>query len=179
MIYLIKSHVDFRISNIICYYMRILTVILCFFFIAASGFAQTLPTAPPPSAEFIAENINDTGKWSLQFPTVRGYAYQVEESTDLENWTPSANSHFYGNGNTQKCFICDGPIPPATSNSSNSSGSGPNWVWALRTINLKLFQTANGQGSGTVRLHRPSYTPAGAADPLPAWDAVLTESFHP
>jgi hypothetical protein len=140
MICLIKSHVDFRISNIICNCMRIFTVILCFCFITASGFAQTLPTAPPPSAEFISENINDTGKWSLQFPTVRGYAYQVEESTDLENWTPSANGHFYGNGNTQKCFICDGPIPPATSTSSNSSGNGPNWVWALRTINLKFIR---------------------------------------
>jgi hypothetical protein len=141
--------------------------------------AQTNSSLPPPSAEFIAENINDTGKWYLKFPTVRGYAYQVEESTDLENWTPSANGHYYGNGNTQKCFICDGPIPPAASTSSNASGSGPNWVWALRTINLKLYQTTNGQGPGIIRLSRPSYTPSGASEPLAAWDAVLAESFPP
>jgi hypothetical protein len=63
--------------------------------------AQTAP--PPPVAEFTAQKVGDTGKWSLEFDTIPGYGYTVEESQDLATWSALPGGWFYGNGVHQKC----------------------------------------------------------------------------
>jgi hypothetical protein len=65
--------------------------------------------APVPIATFTPERVGDTGRWYLNFDTKSGWKYTVEESSDCQTWTPSTNGVFFGNGQKQKCFVCEGP----------------------------------------------------------------------
>ncbi len=131
---------------------------------------------PPPVAVFQAELVNGIGKWSLQFETIPGYGYTVEQSQDLEHWDSAPNGLFYGNGNGQKCYICDGPMPPLQTSGTGGGTPPPTPSWNLQELEFVLqLQTDN--GSPTFRLKRPAYTPIGATGPLAAWDQICSQAL--
>lgn len=139
-----------------------------------ASFAQS--QAPPPTADFQAALVNGTGKWSLVFDTLPGYGYTVEESQDLENWTPAGNGMFYGNGSQQKCYICDGPMPPSESTGNGGVNPPATPTWSLRDLQFVL-QLQSDNGSPSYRLKRNAYTPIGGTAELDAWDAIVTEAL--
>ena len=132
--------------------------------------AYELPALENP--EFFGEADGSVGKWSLCFPTVPGCEYTVQQSTDLNEWTAIPGATYYGTGDLEKCYICDGPLPsePAPTPSPQASeGLG----WHLEHWNLNLELVAEGLSS-SYRLSRPSYTPFGQTESLAPWDVVLT-----
>lgn len=138
------------------------------------SFAQS--PALPPTADFQAELVNGTGKWSLVFDTLPGYGYTVEESQDLVSWTPAGNGMFYGNGSQQKCYICDGPMPPAPSSGNGGITPPTTPTWTLQDLQFVL-QLQSNNGSPYYRLKRPAYTPNGGTSELAVWDEIITGSL--
>ncbi len=94
---------------------------------------QTPSALAQSSAEFTCGVETDPdGKQYLSFPTLPGYHYTVETSSDLESFLPASGGFFYGNGDPHRFFFLQGPVPGTSSGSGPDNGGNPEIV--ARTI---------------------------------------------
>ena len=163
----------------------------CFLAIAFFAFS-TLPllatlTEPPVRTEpelavpvFDAELVvkadnTEIGFWYLYFDTIPYYLYSMEESQDMVTWTPSPTGYFYGDGTPMKSFVCEGPMPAA----STGSGGGTSGVGQpLRTLNIEITKVENLNING-YHLLRRSYTPSPDSPAYNPWDVLRSDDPLP
>jgi hypothetical protein len=73
---------------------------------------------------------DEVGTW-LEFPSATWYEYQVEQSSDLSNWTAAPAGKFYGNGNTLRYLVTEEvkASPPGNQSAGGAAGNnGGNWM---------------------------------------------------
>ena len=51
-------------------------------------------------------------EWWLEYETLPGWNYVIEESQDLQTWSPMAGGFAYGDGGLKRRFIIHDPVPP-------------------------------------------------------------------
>lgn len=132
--------------------------------LSGTALAQTVPVLNPPIAWRYVP-YPETGEWWLEYDTVPGFTYLIEESQDLVSWQPSAGGFYYGDGGTVRKFVTTGPMP-GDPNAPAPLPSPPGPTREFRNVPYTLT-VASTASSPQVHLKREATTG------FPAWDRVL------
>ncbi len=138
------------------------------------GFASTLllgvpasqAQANPPPISWNYRGYAETQEWWLEYETLPGWNYVIEESQDLSAWTPMAGGFAYGDGGLKRRFITSGPVPPEPDGIPAAGPPEGPVTKEFRSISWTVTLSAN-PASPVIHVRREAF------EPFAAWDKVV------
>jgi hypothetical protein len=137
---------------------------------------QSPANANNPPVPTVQITSDDQGRQFLNFTSIPGYHYVIEESTDSAVWQPAPAGFIYGNGSAHSYFLTQ--IPPAT---LDPDGDGtPNFILrSQKTIHVRMVHVFFlKDGGDRVRIDGMLPSPETGADPVPYF-AIILGNFPP
>lgn len=141
---------------------------LRFLFILAAFVPVAAAQNNPGPIQWRYVGYAETAEWWLEFETLPGWNYVIEQSQNLQTWEPMPGGFAYGDGGVKHQFITHGPVPPVPGSQPPPQSSGPTSPpKTVLSFNWTVTLSAD-PASPTVHLKREASLPDH-----PAWDTVL------